>query len=385
MHRAGLLLLAIAAPFHASAQTRLVGDLPRKDTAMPLESLPGLETEYGAVRTSDGYRLRTIVTRPSGATGKLPAIFHTQAVSCGSLEVPQDTQTTLGELAKRSGMVLIRVERAGTGDSEGPDCSALDYDTEVRDYREALEQLVKHPWINAGRVFIYGSSLGSTTAPLVAQGKKVAGVIVQGGGAHTYLERMIAFDRQFLERSGEYRPEQVHDEMIRRIAFHQQYLLGKKTPRQVEREFPRLAGVWQSIRGGAEAPPHYGRPYAWHWQAAAKNFPAAWATIDAPVLVFYGEFDQFEPLQSHQAIVDTVNQLRPGSATLVVLDNIDHSLRRFPNALAAYRNEGGEAARDAMLEPMIEWLNARAAKESGMITATSSAASQRNQEFAGHQ
>ena len=52
---------------------------------------------------------------------------------------------------------------------------------------------------------IYGSSLGSTTAPLVAQGKKVAGIIVQGGGAVTYLERMINFDRLYLERSGRYR------------------------------------------------------------------------------------------------------------------------------------------------------------------------------------
>ena len=360
MHHAGFMLLIVAMSFQANAQTRLVGDLPRKDAARPLESLSGLETEYGAVRTSGGYRLRAIVTRPSGAVGKLPAIFHTQAVSCGSLEVPHDAKTTLGELAKRSGMVLIRIERAGTGDSEGPACSALDYNTEVRDYRHAFEQLAKHHWVDPDRIFIYGSSLGSTTAPLVAQGKKVAGVVVQGGGAHTYLERMIAFDRQFLERSGKYPPQQIHDEMIRRISFHEQYLVGKKTPQQVEKEFPQLAGVWESIRGGAEAPPHYGRPYAWHWQAAEKNFPAAWAKIDAPVLVFYGEFDQFEPVQSHQAIVDTVNGLRPGTARLVVLENIDHSLRRFPNAVAAYRGEGGEATRDAMLVPMIEWLTRQA-------------------------
>lgn len=358
MIRLVLLSLLIACPVAAAAQPRLVGDLPRRE-AKPLEALAGVETEYGSVRMSEGVRLRTIVTRPAGAKRPLPAIFHTQAVSCGSLELPTDRPTTLGELARRSGMVLIRVERAGTGDSEGRACSALDYDTEVRHYREAFDALARHPWVDGKRMFIYGDSLGSTTAPLVAEGKPVAGIVVQGGGALTYLERMINFDRLYLERSGKYPPGQIHDEMIKRIAFHQLYLLGQKTPEQVAADRPDLAGVWQGIRGAAEAPPHYGRPYAWHWQAARKNFLAAWSRIEAPVLVFYAEFDQFEPLQSHQIIVDTVNRLRPGSAQFLVLDNIDHSLRRYPDELAAYREDGGEPGREAMLAPMIAWLKER--------------------------
>ena len=346
----------LASSVSALAQSRLVGDLPRKD-GKSLEYLPGVETEYGQVSTSVGARLRTIVTRPAGASSKLPAIFHTQAVSCGSLEpLPADRLTVLGGLAQRSGMVLIRVERAGTGDSEGPACSALDYDTEVRHYREAFDQLTRHPWVDPNRMVIYGSSLGSTTAPLVAQGKKIAGIVIQGGGALTYLERMIAFDRRYLERSGRYRPEQIHDEMVRRIAFHQLYLMGGKTPEQIAAEYPQLASVWQSIRGGAEASPHYGRPYAWHQQAARKNFLGAWAKIAAPIFVAYAEYDQFEPLASHRVIVDTVNRLRPGTARLVELKGLDHSVWRYPDAIAAYREEGGKRAPEALLEPMLAWL-----------------------------
>ena len=356
MLRSVLLLLMLAAPVEAGAQSRLVGDLPRKD-GKALEALPGVETEYGMVRTSEGVRLRTILTRPAGASGKLPAIFHTQAVSCGSIEpLPADRLSVLGGLAQRSGMVFVRVERAGTGDSEGPACERLDYDTEVRHYREALDAASRHPWIDGDRVVIYGSSLGSTTAPLVAQGRKVAGIFVQGGGALTYLERMIHFDRNYLERSGKYRPEQIHEDMVRRIAFHQQYLGGGKTPQQVEAENPSLAGIWLTIRGGAEAPPHYGRPYAWHWQAAQKNFLSAWSKIDAPVLVVYAEYDQFEPLASHKVIVDTVNQLRPGTARLVQLNGLDHSLWRYPNAIAAYRDEGGQRAPEEFLTPVLAWL-----------------------------
>ena len=356
MIRIALAAALLLAPATAFAQSRLTGDLPRKDNK-PLEALPGVETEYGSVRTSEGIRLRTIITRPSGATRKLPAIFHTQAVSCGSLEpLPADRLSVLGGLAQKSGMALIRVERSGTGDSEGPGCDKLDYDTEVRHYREALDQLSRHPWVDGERIVIYGSSLGSTTAPLVAQGRKVAGVMVQGGGGHSYLERMINFDRLYVERSGKYQPSQFAGELARRVAFNQAYLIGGRTPEQIAREFPQLADVWKDIRGGAEAPPHYGRPYAWHQQAAQKYFLAAWARVEAPVLVAYSEFDQFEPRSSHQIIANTVNALRPGTARFVELKGVDHSIWRYPNAIAAYREEGGQRSPETLLEPILAWL-----------------------------
>jgi pimeloyl-ACP methyl ester carboxylesterase len=356
-----LLLLALAADA-ANAQTRMTGDLPRK-VSTPLETTPGLETEYGLVRVSDGYRLRAIVTRPASATARLPAIFYVQPVSCGTIELPPDVPTTLRQLALRSGHALLRIDRAGTGDSEGPDCSALDYDTELRHYREALDQLARHPWVDPARIVIYGSSLGSTLAPLVAQDRKLAGVVVQGGGATTYLERMITFDRFWFERSGKFPPAEVHDRMLKSIRFNQAYLLGRKTPEQVVREQPDLAGVWQSMRGTAEAPPHYGRPHAWHWQAAARNFLAAWTRIDAPVLVLWGEHEQFEPRHSHQMIVDAVNALRPGTATFVEMPGIDHSLRRYPSAYAAYREEGGVVDREALLKPVLDWLRKISARK----------------------
>ena len=84
--RFGLMLLVAAGLSGAAeARVRMTGDLPRRD-ARPLEDLAGLETEYGVVRTSEGVRLRTILTRPEGASGRLPAIFIAQWVSCGSIE-----------------------------------------------------------------------------------------------------------------------------------------------------------------------------------------------------------------------------------------------------------------------------------------------------------
>jgi pimeloyl-ACP methyl ester carboxylesterase len=354
MLKALMLLAALSVSSTAVAKARLSGDLPRKG-GKPLVELPGVETEYGAVRTSEGIRLRTILTRPAGARGPSPAIMLAQWVSCGSLDAPADKPSLMRQLAEQSGMVFVRVERSGTGDSEGSPCSQLDYDTEVRHYREAFDQIARHPWVDPNRIILFGSSLGATTAPLVAAGKKVAGIAVQGGGALNYLERMINFDRLYLERSGKFTPAQIHEEMNRRIAFHTAYLLERKTPDQVERERPALAGVWKSIRGGAEAPPHYGRPYAWHWQAASKNMLAAWTQVRAPVLVIYGEYDQFETQHGHRLIADTLNRLRPGSATFVEVPRADHEMEIYASAEDAYAYRNGTVRPELLLDPLLGW------------------------------
>lgn len=354
MMRYLLLILLFCSCAEASAQARLVGDLPRRDGA-PLRSIHGLESEYGAVRTSEGTRLRYILTRPQRTTGPLPALFIVQWVSCGSIDFDPERPSLLRELAMRSGLVMIRVERSGTGDSEGVPCSELDYDTELRHYREALDQLARHAWVDPERIVVHGISLGATTVPLIAEGRRVAGLLVQGGGALTYLERMIHFDRLYLERSGRYRPEQIQSEMLRRIRFHHEYLVGARTPAEVEAAFPELAGVWSSIRG-AEPDSHYGRPFAWHQQAARHDFLAAWTRIEAPVMVVYGEHDQFESRHGHRLIVDTVNRLRPGTATYVEIAGADHELEIHPDAQSAYRADGGERRMELFLEPALAWL-----------------------------
>lgn len=353
MKVAVLLALSLMASA-AHAGTTMTGDLPRKD-GKALVSLPGLDTEYGVVRTSEGLRLRSILTRPAGTTGKLPAMMLIQWVSCGSLDFGADRQNWMRDVAEQSGMVFVRIERSGSGDSDGAGCDKLDYDTELRHYREALDQVARHPWVDSDRILLFGNSLGATTVPLVAQGKKVAGVAVQGGGAVTYLERMINFDRLYVERSGKYPPDQYHEEMNRRIAFQVEYLLGRKTPARIEAERPEWKGIWQTIRGGAEAPEHYGRPYAWHWQAAAHDFLEAWTKIDALVLVIHGEYDQFEPRHGHELIAQTVNRLRPGSATFVEVPRGDHELELYATPEDAYAYREPTVDRSLLVKPLLEW------------------------------
>lgn len=321
----------------------------------PAQPAAALEHDKARVRTSEGLSLVAYVSRPAGSNERLPALFLTQWVVCSSIRPDPARQVMAERLALAAGYALIRVERSGTGESEGPGCDKLDYETEVRHYREAFDQLAAHAWIDPARIVIYGSSLGSTTAPLVAQGKPVAGVFVQGAGALTYFERMLHFDRIQLERQPGFDPLSLDREMRRRIEFQQHYLHGRMTPEQIEQGYPHLAGVWASLRGTDEQP-HYGRPYAWHWQAAEQDWLAAWARIEAPVMVIYGEYEQFEARHGHRMIVDTINRLRPGTATWLEIPQAGHDLAIYPDPYRAFLFEGGERRPELFIDPVSQWL-----------------------------
>ena len=78
--------------------------------------------------------------------------------------------------------------------------------------------------------------------------------------------------------------------------------------------------------------------------------------IEAPVLVIYGEYDQYEMREGHKLIADTVNKLRPGAATFVEIPGVDHGLIKYSSADAAYREEGGSRDNELFLRPVLDWL-----------------------------
>ena len=320
------------------------------------EQLTGVEAEYGVLETPDGARLRTIITRPKGTHGALPTVFMIQWVGCSSLEFQHEGPWLMvyKAVVEKSGMAMIRVERSANGDSEGPACHELDMDTEIAHYNYAWEELVAHPWIDAERVVLMGNSLGTKTVPIVAQGKSVAGVITSSGGGLTYFERMVNFDRHALSHEDR-DPAEAHDILMRQMPFQVMYLLDGKTPEEIVAARPDLDGVWETIAHTGDGH-HYGRPYAYHHQAAKEDYLEAWTNIDAPILVNFNEFDQFEELRGAELIVDTVNRLRPGTATLAVHENLGHSFRRYPSQLDAYEYRNYEPGQEPAIDVILGWL-----------------------------
>ena len=359
--RLWLVLLVLAGLCVAVAQTRaasrVLGDLPHRPGA-PLESLPGVDGEYGQLALSNGTVLRTLVTRPQGASGRLPAVLFVQWLSCDSVEIrPQAMDgwsLMLTRVISESGALVQRTEKSGVGDSRGPPCAALDYESELAAHRAALAQLRARPDVDPEHIVIFGGSMGATYAPLVARGEHVAGIVVWGGGARTWYERQLAFDRRAMELSG--RPaRELAAAMTRHAEFEWLYLQQRLTPQQIAARHPELASVWGDIVGTSEGL-HYGRPFAFHWQAQQQDWAGAWAEVTVPVLALLGEYDWFEDPRSGELIARIVNAHAPGSGQFHLIAGLNHHFDAYPNAEAAYREEGGHADPERALKVILPWL-----------------------------
>ena len=178
-------------------------------------------------------------------------------------------------------------------------------------------------------------------------------------GAVTYFERMLNFDRIRLEWMG-VAPQDIHEKMLKHILFQVEYLLRKKTPEEIAEAHPELADVWSEILGTGDGV-HYGRPYSYHQQAARRDFLEAWSAIGAPILVVFGEYDQFELRHGHELIVKVANHLRPGVARFVEIPRMGHDYGVYPTIEAAYSwthgpGAPGHDAPELVIGEILRWL-----------------------------
>ena len=220
-------------------------DLPRRSDASD-ESYPGLTVEYGSLTVEDGVRLRTIVTRPDGVE-KPPVILFVQWLSCDTVEVRPDRDDGWSQMLRGvildSGWAVGRTDKRGIGDSEGGPCTELDYETELADHRAALAALTSRTDVDTDRIVVFGASMGSRMAPQVAAGAPgVVRVLGWGGGSKTWFERMLAFDRNAMERGGG-DGAQIATRMRQHARFYARYLLEGQNPPDIIEADPKMADV----------------------------------------------------------------------------------------------------------------------------------------------
>ena len=253
------LFLVLTGP--GGASVKQIGDLPRAN-GHALQDIAGVDTEYSDIRMADGGRIRTIVTKPSGASGRLPAIAFVHWLSCDSVDFGANAtdgwSSMLRRIIRESGAVVQRIDKSGVGDSTGTPCRRLGYEAELAQHRAALDALAARPDVDPSKIVVFGASMGATYAPLLAVDRPVAGVIVWGGGASTWFERTMLFERHALELGG-LDPSRLSPEMTARAAFLARYLIQSETPEAIARTDAELGRVWPRLIE-ARGDTHYGRP-----------------------------------------------------------------------------------------------------------------------------
>ena len=305
--------------------------------ALPRESLEGLEYTYDFVRNAKGQRLRTIVTRPVGAT-KLPAVFIVGWLSCDSAEFPLGARGGMNQLVahlvKDSGYAVVRMDKPGVGDSEGV-CAEADFKAEISGYEEAFKSLEKYPFIDRDRVAVVGLSNGGGFAPIAAPPDRVKGYVAIGSWGRTWYEHMLAIERGRLGVSGA-DPAKINSDLKAFTEFYRLYLIEKQTPKQILTAHPEWKSIWYD--GDAT---QYGRPAAFYQQLQDLNLGQTWGAVKVPVLVLRGEYDWIMPRPDGYAIVESVNR-NAQLANYVELPRVDHGLMQYASPADSAKGAAGE-------------------------------------------
>src|ERR1700730_2748286 len=331
-------------------------ELPRKVKAAR-ENYPNVDVIYDSVTAPDGKRLRTIITKPRNAKGRLPVIFVAGWLSCDSVEAPADTKDASGlvfrGLAELPEVALFRMDKQGIGDSEGV-CSETDFDSELAGYRAAFRALKNYDFIDSNRVYVLGISHGRGFAPLVpesdAEQAQVRGYISVGGWAKTWFEHMLEIERRRFALMGK-SPADVSDRMKNSATLYYEWLIKGRVVDAILKEQPQLEALWPEGKDHAHL---YCRPLAFYEQLQKLNLAAAWSRVKVATYALRGQFDWIMSPEDAGLIASYVNSNRQLAFSYEV-PQMGHTFQHYLNFADAFK--GKNAPFDPKVTGiLVDWL-----------------------------
>ena len=288
------------------------------------EQFRNAEITYDWVTNSRGQRIRTFVTRPRSVTGKVPTIFFVGWLSCDSVEYPDGETDGFGaifwRLIEQLGFATLRMDKPGVGESEG-NCATTDFQTELDSYRAAFDSLSKYSFVDQNAIFVVGLSNGGGTSPLTAGQHAVRGFVAASSWGRTWYEHMIENERVRLSHDLKMSAAEVNTAVKVFTDFYSLYLIHRMSPGEVVAQHPEWKALWYDAPDG-----QYGRPAAFYQQLQDLNLGKVWENVKSPVLVLHGSADTIMSQSDSRAIADTVNRVRPGSASYTEIEGADHLL-----------------------------------------------------------
>ncbi|MEQ9301785.1 MAG: PDZ domain-containing protein [Cyclobacteriaceae bacterium] len=289
--------------------------------AWPKETHDGLDTYYEEVISDFGITQRMIITKPN-KRGRQPALILIGGLSCSSVELhPTRTnnwQKTIKDLVEKTGMVMMRIEKPGVGDSDG-DCGTSDFITDLSGYHAAIRALKVKDYVDTTNIIIYGSSMGSALAPYLANEHGLAGVISDGTFFKTWFEHMLEIERRIRQMSGDSESEIAEKLNKYYIPLYYKMMIEKKSYQEAVDEYPALAEY------NYHSPEHmYGRPMAYYQQLQDFDLASGWENLQVPLRIMRGSNDWIMSAYDNQMIMDLLNRKGHEDHVLFEKEGMDH-------------------------------------------------------------
>ena len=306
----------------------------KKGTAKPKpkETSDYADIRYEAVDFELG-TLRTITHLPKGKSGKLPTIFYLQGYPCSSQEFPPNS-TNAVKIAMddwvKAGYVVFRVERPNMGDSRTTkDCRDTDYNEELAGNIAAYKKMLKYDFVDTSNIFFFGHSLGSVTAPLLAETFQPKGIMVYGVVLRSWFEYFLDIHRIQTTYLGGSR---VDGERNARnlLPIYYEWLENGKSPDELKKN-PEFKVILEAPNNPLNASGNYffGRHYSFWHTMNKKRIGEAWSKVTGKVLSIYGEFD-VQAINSIDAenIAKIVNESKPGNGEFLLIPKTEHAFMK---------------------------------------------------------
>jgi hypothetical protein len=333
LREAGALEVVELTVLRGGARISLAARVERR----PAERIEGAEVLCDEI-VARGARLRVIVTRPEGAQ-RSPAVLFIQGISCESVDFGGRPDAPLFQLVQGlsgAGLVTMRLEKRGVGDSEGESCEGAGFDGEVEDVKAALRALAAYPFVDTRAIFVFGHSVGGMIAPLLEPLGVLRGYIAFGTSSARWLDCVEASTRR-------------------------QLLLRGASPADSERTARIEREELERAIQDPGAPTRIGgRGAAFHRELQATDLARAWAEVKRPVLVVHGEYDWVVSEEEHAAIARIVSDGRAGGAVLQTqtqkIAGLDHLMTRHESLEASLRSYGSGAFDPALVEATLTFL-----------------------------
>lgn len=293
-----------------------------KLNSLPLEVHAGIETDYTHITSDYGIKHRAIITKPNNNIKKHPAIFFVQGLSCSTLETFTERSNNWGKMIKtiveHSGMVVMRVDKPGVGDSEG-DCAEGDFEMDLAGYRTGLRKLKSLDYVDTTKIIVYGSSMGSAQAPLLANEFNLAGVISDGTFFKTWFEHMLEIERRIRQMQGDDQSTIVKKMNTIYVPLYYKMLIEKKSYKEIVEEDPYLAEY------NYHSPNHmYGRPMAYYHQLQDYDLAGEWSKLKVPVRIMRGTNDWIMSDFDNDMIIAELERSGHQDHELIRYKNLDH-------------------------------------------------------------
>ena len=219
------------------------------------------------------------------------------------------------------GFAVLVYDKRGSGDSGG-DWRHSHFNALIDDAVAASKLLKAHPWVDSGRVGVWGGSEGGAIAPEIALRSNLAFVIMQSAPGVTFgRQNVVQTERQIAaltsdsaEQRAAMRLQQLKHAVVRDSARWSDYETAARDAAQRS-----YAGFVGPPRGD----------WWWRWYKSKVDYTPipSLERLPAPVLAIWGSEDILVPVgESRSAISRARARLDISGDSLIVIRGADHSL-----------------------------------------------------------